>query len=466
MILPQVVGSSRSRVYLRKPWAQTLEEMCRWREAKLRAGEDRWPGTMVSDPNEKMLGKWLANQRSYRKAMDANPLEKKGLKGMCPERVRILDERLPGWMGTSGSVELIGAKEASLLGLTSGGLIATVSALGGEGNQNHDSNEDVTVGAVPKAANRTTTTPTAAKATVTTTEMAASVAETDIEAVSSPQWSSRATFRESLERAERWRASHPDRWPIQQDKDDGDVEEGKVYRWLIEQRRYKRNFESGKSVKLGGMTLERLDLIRAVLGDDWHIGNRAQVNGKTKSTARSLAREIREGGVQGRASTATTSGGSRSWAKRAKTMQEGAVAAESEQHAAGDVTQPSRSGINRNFDNMASLATVASVASHEIDMEHARGAGAIAAIGPLGAIGSVAGIAQGHAAFSFFQDGGHVMAGSHASYSHGQPVRYGSAHSPVSLPHVRGVVSPGLPPLGNGDFLSDEDLPSEPEGVF
>lgn len=246
-----------NRVYLRKPWKQTLEDLCSWRQERIEEGCDRWPGTVVVDKRERMLGKWLANQRSYRKLMDANPRNRKGLKGMCPERVRLLDARLPGWMGSEPNervlVEVYGrvdgegsTGDAEVYGRDA---VSQMDAYASMGSASRDTNDSLGKNNEPGLTRQ----------------------------VAQPVWHLRASFDQSLERTRIWRLHHPDRWPNHQDRL-GDVEEARVYRWLIEQRRYKRNFDAGKKTKLGGMCEERLRLMNEVIGSDWAIGNRPDVD--------------------------------------------------------------------------------------------------------------------------------------------------------------------------------------------
>jgi hypothetical protein len=185
-----VPGNSESKKFQRLPWSDTLKKLFEWRKKN----PDRWPGTITKDPEEKILGKWLANQRSYRKTMDAGG---NILKGMSLKRVSDLDHAVPGWMG------------------------------------------DIKPGR-PAPEKR---------------------------------WTSRQSWEQSLFRAKAWRARNPDRWPIQQNKD-GDPEEHKVYKWLIEQRRYKKNMMTGKTLKLGGMTPRRANTLDRELTPGWYKGNK------------------------------------------------------------------------------------------------------------------------------------------------------------------------------------------------
>ena len=314
--------------YKRKPWAVTLDELCAWREKQLAAGHDRWPTAMAEDPHERALvgtdlgqrapppiffptlslalraslvrqGKWLGNQRSSRRLLDEGPVTKieiKNLKGMTVHRVRQLDERVPGWMRDE-QIEVENGKQ--------GWKKRRRKAYLGDG-QNRNSNVTKLV---------------------------------------------RSTYEDSLARAKAWRDAHPDRWPIKQ-PEDGDKEEAKVYRWLVDQRRYRRNFEAGKTKKTGGMTTERLQELREVLGDDWYEGNKTSEGG---STARQIAKDL----------------GVRDFKRKATGRGEGVIAgsdqrglyAESDESAEGDGeesddgangTQPSA---NAGLDFMASLAS-------------------------------------------------------------------------------------------------------------
>jgi len=183
-------GDEQNKNYQRLPWKVTLDKLVEWRKMH----PERWPVTLTMDPDEKMLGKWLANQRSYRKTMDAGG---SSLKGMCPDRVEALDKAIPGWMG------------------------------------------DIKPGRGP----------------------------------TEKRWANRLSWEQSLAHAKAWRARNPDRWPIQQNKD-GDAEEGKVYRWLIEQRRYKKNYMNGKTLKLGGMDATRAAMLDKELTPAWYKGNK------------------------------------------------------------------------------------------------------------------------------------------------------------------------------------------------
>lgn len=183
---------NKDKNFHRLPWTSTLENLVRWREQH----PERWPSTITADPEEKILGKWLANQRSYRKTMDAGG-DSSILKGMCPQRVEMLDRMTPGWMG------------------------------------------DVRPG----------------------------------RPMPEKRWTTRLSWEQSLFRAKAWRARNPDRWPIQQNKD-GDPEENKVYKWLIEQRRYKKNMHAGKTLKLGGMTPKRAERLDRELSPGWYKGNK------------------------------------------------------------------------------------------------------------------------------------------------------------------------------------------------
>ena len=288
---PHMPVHPAQRVYLRRPWKQTLEDVCLWREERIRAGDDRWPGTVTQDKRERMLGKWLANQRSYRKLMDANPQNRKGLKGMCPERVRMLDARLPGWMGSEPNAQVVIRAGENLHGKVDedgsqtrfhgqGRQEAGAGYGGGRdgghpennelAHQERDGEED------DERNNRTNNRMNENK----------SIEEDGMEhvglagALVQPVWHLRATWGQSLERARLWRAEHRDRWPNNQDEH-GDPEEARVYRWLIEQRRYKRNFEAGKE-KLGGMCQDRLDLLNEVLGEGWATGNRCDVSSRAR----------------------------------------------------------------------------------------------------------------------------------------------------------------------------------------
>lgn len=184
-------GNRNNKNYQRLPWRTTLEKLVAWRQNY----PDKWPVTITMDPDERILGKWLANQRSYRKTMDVGGVI---LKGMCPSRVEELDQVLPGWMG--------------------------------DDRPGKSSTEK--------------------------------------------RWTAtRHTWEESLFRTKAWRARNPDRWPIQQGKD-GDPEENKVYKWLIEQRRYKKNYMTGKYLKLGGMNAKRAELLDKELTPGWYKGNK------------------------------------------------------------------------------------------------------------------------------------------------------------------------------------------------
>lgn len=254
------------RVYLRKPWRQTLEDLCSWRQERIEEGRDRWPGTVVEDTRERMLGKWLANQRSYRKLMDANPRNRKGLKGMCPERVRLLNARLPGWMGSEPNEHVaLGVHDTGDVGRYEGAA-TQMDAHAPMGSDVHG------MGA----------------------NLGEHGAQDSTRQVTQPVWHLRASFGQSLERARIWRQQHPDRWPNYQDED-GDEEEARVYRWLIEQRRYKRNFEAGKTKKLGGMCEERLELMADVLGSDWDAGNRSDMETRSKSGTKQVVKDTAGG---------------------------------------------------------------------------------------------------------------------------------------------------------------------------
>ncbi len=223
-------------------------------------------------------------------------IEIKNLKGMTVHRVRQLDERVPGWMRDE-QIEVENGKQ--------GWKKRRRKAYLGDG-QNRNSNVTKLV---------------------------------------------RSTYEDSLARAKAWRDAHPDRWPIKQ-PEDGDKEEAKVYRWLVDQRRYRRNFEAGKTKKTGGMTTERLQELREVLGDDWYEGNKTSEGG---STARQIAKDL----------------GVRDFKRKATGRREGVIAgsdqrglyAESDESAEGDGeesddgangTQPSA---NAGLDFMASLAS-------------------------------------------------------------------------------------------------------------
>jgi len=71
-----------------------LKSLVEWKEEK-----GAWPKTLAKDSKEKALAKWLSNQRSYMKSMEAGT-DPKRLKGMTDERIQILDRRCPGWRGT------------------------------------------------------------------------------------------------------------------------------------------------------------------------------------------------------------------------------------------------------------------------------------------------------------------------------------------------------------------------------
>ena len=71
-----------------------LQKLVEWKEQK-----DAWPKTLSKDSQERALAKWLSNQRSYMKSMEAGT-DPKRLKGMTDERIQILDTRVPGWRGT------------------------------------------------------------------------------------------------------------------------------------------------------------------------------------------------------------------------------------------------------------------------------------------------------------------------------------------------------------------------------
>lgn len=258
------------RVYLRKPWRQTLEELCSWRQERIQEGCDRWPGTVVQDVRERMLGKWLANQRSYRKLMDANPRNRKALKGMCPDRVRLLDMRLPGWMGTEPN-ECV---------------VQDVGGTDDVGGCSRDEDDRIGTDAYASVGSAFRDTGGCGAENRAQDPIKATGQGTQDGLVPAPIWYLRASFGQSLERARIWRNNHPDRWPNHQDED-GDEEEARVYRWLIEQRRYKRNFDAGKKTKLGGMCEERIELMNTVLGSDWVAGNRGskavtRLKGRTK----------------------------------------------------------------------------------------------------------------------------------------------------------------------------------------
>ncbi|KAI8105081.1 hypothetical protein M9435_000253 [Picochlorum sp. BPE23] len=87
-------AESRQKELKRLPWSTMLKKLVEWKEQK-----SAWPKTLSKDSHERALAKWLSNQRSYMKSMEAGT-DPKRLKGMTDERIQILDTRVPGWRGT------------------------------------------------------------------------------------------------------------------------------------------------------------------------------------------------------------------------------------------------------------------------------------------------------------------------------------------------------------------------------
>ena len=279
---PHLPVHPEERVYLRKPWKQTLEDVCQWRQERIKAGDDRWPGTVTEDKRERMLGKWLANQRSYRKMMDANPQNRKGLKGMCPERVRLLDARLPGWMGSEPNARVVVHR------FRKGGSVCEVVVAGDD--QVCGGDEAVNSNAVARRREGDYESGRDGDGRLDGEDVEGGAEQGEATMVIQPVWHLRATWGQSLERVRLWREKHPDRWPSHQDEH-GDVEEAKLYRWLIEQRRYKRNLDAGKTEKLGGMNQERLELLNDVLGEDWVVSSRMDASNKIRSASKKKKKE-------------------------------------------------------------------------------------------------------------------------------------------------------------------------------
>lgn len=186
----EYLNKDSNKKYARNPWNHTLEALVVWKEKN-----GRWPVTITEDREEKMLGKWLANQRSYKKSM-LSGVPQSSLKGMCEARVEQLDLKVPGWENNKGG-----------------------------------------------------------------------------KLQSEKRKVQRCSWEESLEKAKAWKAKHPDRWPVQQPVEGGDPSETVVYRWLIEQRRYKKNFDEGKVLKLGGMNHDRASKLDHDL-PGWFRGNK------------------------------------------------------------------------------------------------------------------------------------------------------------------------------------------------
>ena len=235
-------------------------------------------------------------------------VEIKNLKGMTVYRVRQLDERVPGWMRDE-QIEVENGKQGWKKRRRKVYLV--------EG-QNRNSNVTKLV---------------------------------------------RSTYEDSLARAKAWRDAHKERWPIKQ-PEDGDKEEAKVYRWLVDQRRYRRNFEAGKTKKTGGMTTERLQELREVLGDDWYEGNKTREGG---STARQIAKDL---GVRDFKRKSTGRGKGVITGQRGLYAESDSVESDKGAEGDGEESDDGANGTQPSANNNAGLDFMASLASQDMDDEH------------------------------------------------------------------------------------------------